>query len=45
MKARFEVSTEGMRELQSGREPWQLAKELVEDFLFEVQEKTGGVVY
>lgn len=29
MKARFEVSTEGMRELQSGREPWQLAKELV----------------
>lgn len=28
-KARFEVSTEGMRELQSGREPWQLAKELV----------------
>jgi len=29
MKNRFEVSTEGMRELQSGREPWQLAKELV----------------
>jgi hypothetical protein len=29
VKARFEVSTEGMRELQSGREPWQLAKELV----------------
>jgi len=29
MKARFEVSTEGMRALQSGREPWQLAKELV----------------
>lgn len=28
-KARFEVSTEGMRELQTGREPWQLAKELV----------------
>ena len=28
-KARFEVSTEGMRELQSGREPWQLAKELI----------------
>ena len=28
-KPRFEVSTEGMRELQSGREPWQLAKELV----------------
>lgn len=29
MKTRFEVSTEGMRELQAGREPWQLAKELV----------------
>jgi hypothetical protein len=29
MKNRFEVSTEGMRELQAGREPWQLAKELV----------------
>jgi len=29
MKARFEVSTAGMRELQSGREPWQLSKELV----------------
>ena len=29
MKNRFEVSTEGMRELQSGREPWQLAKELI----------------
>lgn len=29
MKSRFEVSTQGMRELQSGREPWQLAKELV----------------
>lgn len=29
IKARFEVSTKGMRELQSGREPWQLAKELV----------------
>jgi len=29
MKARFEVSTEGMRALQAGREPWQLAKELV----------------
>lgn len=29
MKSRFEVSTEGMRELQLGREPWQLAKELV----------------
>ncbi len=29
MRARFEVSTEGMRELQSGRKPWQLAKELV----------------
>jgi hypothetical protein len=29
LKNRFEVSTEGMRELQSGREPWQLAKELV----------------
>lgn len=29
MRARFEVSTEGMRELQAGREPWQLAKELV----------------
>lgn len=28
-KARFEVSTEGMRELQSGREPWKLAKELI----------------
>jgi len=28
-KARFEVSTEGMKELQSGREPWQLAKELI----------------
>jgi len=28
-RARFEVSTEGMRELQSGREPWQLAKELI----------------
>ena len=29
MKNRFEICTEGMRELQSGREPWQLAKELV----------------
>jgi hypothetical protein len=29
MKNRFEISTEGMRELQSGREPWQLAKELI----------------
>ncbi len=29
MKPRFEVSTEGMRALQSGRKPWQLAKELV----------------
>jgi len=29
MKARFEVSTEGMRALHAGREPWQLAKELV----------------
>ena len=29
MKERFEVSTKGMRELQSGREPWQLAKELI----------------
>lgn len=29
MKARFEVSTEGMKALQAGREPWQLAKELV----------------
>lgn len=29
MKERFEVSTEGMRALQSGREPWQLVKELV----------------
>jgi hypothetical protein len=29
LKPRFEVSTEGMAELQSGREPWQLAKELV----------------
>jgi len=29
MRSRFEVSTEGMRELQSGRAPWQLAKELV----------------
>lgn len=29
MRNRFEVSTEGMRELQLGREPWQLAKELV----------------
>ena len=29
MKNRFEVSTEGMAELQSGREPWQLAKELI----------------
>lgn len=29
MKARFEVCTEGMRELQLGREPWQLAKEVV----------------
>ncbi len=29
MKNRFEVSTKGMAELQSGREPWQLAKELV----------------
>lgn len=29
MRARFEVSTEGMRALQAGREPWQLAKELV----------------
>jgi len=28
-KERFEVSTQGMRQLQSGREPWQLAKELV----------------
>ena len=28
-KNRFEVSTKGMAELQSGREPWQLAKELV----------------
>jgi len=28
-KERFEVSTLGMRQLQSGREPWQLAKELV----------------
>ncbi len=28
-KARFEVSTEGMRALQIGREPWQLAKELI----------------
>lgn len=28
-KTRFEVSTEGMKELQEGREPWQLAKELV----------------
>ena len=29
MKPRFEVSTEGMKALQSGRQPWQLAKELV----------------
>ena len=29
MKNRFEVSTEGMRSLQLGREPWQLAKELI----------------
>ncbi len=28
-KERFEVSTKGMRALQAGREPWQLAKELV----------------
>ncbi len=28
-KARFEVDTQGMRELQAGREPWQLVKELV----------------
>ena len=28
-KERFEVSTKGMKALQSGREPWQLAKELV----------------
>jgi hypothetical protein len=28
-KARFEVCTEGMKELQAGRAPWQLAKELV----------------
>lgn len=27
--AKFEVSPEGMRELQEGREPWQLAKELI----------------
>jgi hypothetical protein len=29
MKARFEIDTQGMRELQEGREPWQLVKELV----------------
>ena len=28
-KNRFEVSTEGLRDLQSGREPWRLAKELI----------------
>ncbi len=28
-KARFEVDTAGMKALQAGREPWQLAKELV----------------
>ena len=28
-RARFEVCTEGMRELQLGRQPWQLAKEVV----------------
>jgi hypothetical protein len=36
LKARFEVSTEGMRALQSGREPWQLAKELVSNVWDEV---------
>ena len=29
MKERFEVSTKGMRALQMGRPPWQLAKEIV----------------
>jgi len=28
-QSRFEVSTEGMAELQAGRQPWQLVKELV----------------
>ena len=28
---RFEVSTNGMRELHSGREPWMLVKELIQN--------------
>jgi len=43
-KARFEVSTEGMRELQSGREPWQLAKELIANAWDETSTKCEVVV-
>lgn len=43
-KARFEVSTEGMRELQSGREPWQLAKELIANAWDETTTKCEVVV-
>lgn len=35
-KPRFEVSTEGMKVLHMGREPWQLAKELVSNAWDEV---------
>lgn len=38
--AKFEVDPEGMRELQEGREPWQLAKEIVANAFDEESVKT-----
>ena len=37
---RFEVSTNGLRELQAGREPWTIVKELVQNTWDEAPETT-----